>query len=44
MATKKMTEKQDAAFDKKKGVKEGSKRDQKMDKKNGLPFDGKKRK
>lgn len=35
---KKMTPAQDAAFDKKEGIKPGSKEDQKMDKKNGVPF------
>jgi hypothetical protein len=40
MAAKKpMTEKQDAARDKKAGIKEGSKKDMAADKKAGLPFD-----
>jgi hypothetical protein len=39
MAAKKpMTEKQDAARDKKAGIKEGSKRDMAADKKAGIPF------
>ena len=36
MATKKMTEKQDAKADKAKGIKEDSKRDMKQDKKAGV--------
>jgi hypothetical protein len=36
---RKMTEAQDDAYDKKHGIKEGSKKDQALDKKRGLPAD-----
>ena len=46
--TRKWTEKSDDAFDKKNGIKDGSKKDRKLDKARGLPADkptrGKKRK
>lgn len=39
MATKKSNEKADDAYDKKRGIKEGTKRDSARDKKAGLPMD-----
>lgn len=39
----KMTEKQDKAADKKAGIKEGSRADDKLDKSRGLPFDKKRK-
>jgi len=39
----KMTEKKDAAFDKKRGIKDNSKADRKLDKKFGLKSDKKKK-
>ena len=38
---KRITEKQDDAYDKKAGIKEGSKKDLALDKKRGLPSDKK---
>ena len=40
---KKMTEKQDTAADKRAGIKEGSRRDVKLDTSRGLPSDVKKK-
>lgn len=40
---KRFTEKSDDAYDKRKGIKDGSKRDLALDKKRGLPVDAPKR-